>query len=476
MTSDTAPNTAEAYPPPHGDALRRAIRLSYVAAVLWACGNTVSSGLLLVFLAQELGGGGKQIAYLQIAPALFGLLRLFTPLVIGRIGGTKRACLGLSVAAYALLFAVPTIVELGRQGGRRSEALSILIALFCIHQLLEQIATIALWTWLTDLVPRRLRGRYFSRRNMLQLAIVIATLLASGWYIDRAVAAERDAAAAGLIVSYAPAHYATLIAGGAVLLMASLAPLAMIPAARTVSRADTVVPETSESARGLFHFRTLLASLFEPAARRLLLYGCWFSFFNGLFQIAQNIYPKGVLKLSLRDVNMMQTAMRLGQIGVSAWAGPTSDRCGNRPVVVLCQLLVGAAPLFYFLASPNSFYWLYGAWILWSAYAGINICVPNLIFRLAPPAERSAHYAAYQAVTSLFLVAGTLIGGYVFDGLGQPFTLEVLGLQFRFDGFAVDKFALFFLAALVMRSLGAAIIASVPEPGAKRVVELFARR
>lgn len=467
MTGESETSPAAAAPePPHGDALRRAIRRSYIAAALWACGNTLSSGLLLVFLAQELGGGGKQIAYLQVAPALFGLLRLFSPLLIGRFGGTKRTCVGLSIAAYALLFAVPTIVELGREGGRRAEALSTLIALFCVHQLLEQIATIALWTWLIDLVPRRLRGRYFSRRNMLQLPIVIATLLASGWYIDRAVAAERASLAAGLgVVSYAPAHYATLIAGGAVLLMASLAPLATMPAAEPIDRG---APQVSR-----FRFRTLIASLFEPAARRLLLYGCWFSLFNGLFQIAQNIYPKGVLKLSLRDVNAMQTVMRLGQIGVSAWAGPTSDRCGNRPVVVLCQLLVGAAPLFYFLASPNSPYWLYGAWILWSAYAGINICVPNLVFRLAPPAERSAHYATYQAVTSLFLVAGTLIGGYAFDGLGQPFTLELFGFSIQFRGFSYDKFATFFLAAFIMRSLGAVIVATVPEAGAKRVVELF---
>ena len=180
------------------------------------------------------------------------------------------------------------------------------------------------------------------------------------------------------------------------------------------------------------------------------------------------MFPKAVLNLSLGTVNAMQTTMRVGQIGFSAWAGPASDQCGNRPVIVVSQLLVGAAPLFYFLASPNSPYWLYGAWILWSAYAGINICVPNLTFRLVPPAERSALYATYQALSGLLFAIGALAGGFAFD---YVITKELIDA-----GDSLPRFAMFFLAAFVLRSLGAAIVATVPEPGAKRVSELFARR
>ncbi|MCE9608204.1 MAG: MFS transporter [Planctomycetia bacterium] len=433
--------------------MRRAIFFSYVAAMIWSIGNALTSGMLIVFLAQELGAGGKQLSYLQAAPALLGLLRLFTPVAIPALGGTKRTCLLLSTVAYLLLFAVPAIVSVGRHEIDRSAALAALIGLLCVHQLLEQVATVALWTWLADLIPRRIRGRYFARRNMLQLAVIIPTLLLSGELADRATTADRSQTAT---------LYGALVACGAVVLLISLLPLLAMPAARP----KQLAPTAAHLPR--FAFRALFASLYDPASRRLLFYGCWFSFFNGLFAIAQNILPKGVLGLGLAPMNRMQTVMRLGQIGISAWAGPWSDRHGNRPVLVLCQLAVGAAPLFYFIASPAQPYWLYGAWLLWSAYAGINICLPNLTMRLAGPEQRAAHLSAYHALTSLFLVVGTLAGGYLFDRLGRE--------TFSLFGWSLDKFHLFFLAAFIMRSAGAAIVATVPEPGADAWSKLIARR
>jgi MFS family permease len=461
---------------PHGVALRRAIRFSYIAAVVWACGNAIASSILFSYLIQELGAKGRQLAYLQVIPALFGLLRLLTPLVIERLHGTKRTYLALSAAAYALLFAIPSAIEFGRETASRPAAISLLIGIYCVHQLLEQVAVIALWTWLTDLVPRRLRGRIFARRNIWKLVIVIPTLLASGFYIDRAIAAEREAATAARDASlatdvaakpvpiparpYAAAHYSALINISAVLMLVSLAPLIAVPQGAT-----TQIATPSKQRPGL---RTLVASLREPGALRLVVYGCWFSFFNGLFTAAQFVFPKAVLNLGLGTINAMQTTMRVGQIGFSAWAGRASDRCGNRPVIVVSQLLVGAAPLFYFLAAPNSPYWLYGAWILWSAYAGINICVPNLTFRLVPPSQRSALYATYQALSGLLFAVGALAGGFAFD---YVITKELIDA-----GDSLPRFGLFFLAAFVLRSTGAAIVATVPEPGAKRVSELFARK
>lgn len=444
---------------PRGDALRRAIRFSYIAALVWACGNAIASSILFSYLIQELGAKGRQVAYLQVVPALFGLLRLLTPLVIERLHGTKRTYLALSAASYALLFAIPPAIELGRDISSRPAALSLLIGIYCAHQLLEQVAVIALWTWLADLVPRRLRGRVFARRNIWQLVVVIPTLLASGFYIDRAIAAERDATPISAR-PYAAAHYSTLINVSAVLMLVSLAPLIVVPQGRATERSTS-----SKSQLGL---RALAASLRESGAIRLVLYGCWFSFFNGLFTAAQFVFPKAVLNLGLGTINAMQTTMRVGQIGFSAWAGPASDRCGNRPVIVVSQLLVGAAPLFYFIASPNSPYWLYGAWILWSAYAGINICVPNLTFRLVPPAERSALYAVYQALSGLLFAVGALTGGFAFDFIITKKLIDA--------GESLPRFGLFFLAAFVLRSAGAAIVATVPEPGAKRVSELFASK
>lgn len=420
-------------------ALRGAIRLSYIAAVLWAAGNVLSSGLLLVYLARSLGATGLQTSLLQAAPALVGLLRLFTPALILRFGSAKRVCLVTSVVAYVLLALVPIAVGVGGES-----SLVALLWLLCVHQLLEQIATVALWTWLGDLVPRRLRGRYFGRRNILQLCVLLPLLPASGWAVD---ALKR------FFPEEPGLPYAVAVAIGTLLLLVSLVPLVSMPAVGSLA-----VKSPLAGACNLVDL--LLQPLFDRASRRLLLYGCWFSFFNGLFSTAQNIFPKAVLGLELGAMNLMQATMRLGQIGVSGAVGPISDRRGNRPVLVACQLLVGTAPLFYLVASPAQPYWLYGAWILWSAYAGINICLPNLTMRLAPPGRHAANLAAYYALTSVFLTAGTFLGGYLFD-LYPKQTWHVFG-------WSLDRYTLAFLLAWITRTAGAGIVAIVLEPGVGR--------
>jgi len=413
--------------------LRRAIGLSYAAAMLWSAGNVLSSGLLLVFLAQDLGANAFEVGLLQAAPALFGLLRLGTPALIARLGSAKRVCLTFSSVAYLLLALVPPVVFAA--DSETKSPLAMLLVLLCVHQLLEQIGTVALYTWLGDLVPRRIRGRYFARRNILQLAVLIPLLPASGWAVD---AWERTAA-----IAPGTAH-AAAIGVGTLLLLAALVPLARMPAAIGRRKSHFAPARKATSLRD-----TLLAPFRSVGSRRFLFYNCWFSFFNGLFSTPQNIYPRGVLKLGLGPMNGMQTAMRLGQIGVSAWAGPVSDRRGNRPVLIVCQLLVGVAPLFYFLASPSSPYWLAGAWLLWSAYAGINICLPNLTMKLAPHGDHAPHLAAFQALSSLFR--------YLFDRLrGVPLALFEI---------PIDRFAAAFVLAAMFRTAGILWLARVPEPG-----------
>ncbi len=437
--------------------LRRAIRLSYASAMLWAGGNALSSGLLLIYWARDLDASYFQLGLLQAAPALVGLLRLGTPALIAWLGSSKRVCLGFSVVAYALLALVPPLVMSGEASDSASSVWSpliLLLALLCVHQVVEQIATVALFSWLGDLVPRRVRGRYFARRNILQLSVLIPTFLASGWAID--TLRNRYPEPRGWV-------YAAAVALGAGLLLAALVPLAFMPARmREATRLRrSAPPQTSLWA-------TFAAPFRDVASRKLLLYGCWFSLFNGLFSTPQNIFPKVGLGLGLGPMNAMQTVMRLGQVGVSAWAGPWSDRRGNRPVIVLCQLLVGTAPLFYLAASPSRPYWILGAWLLWSAYAGINICVPNLTMKLAPAGGHAPHLAAYYALTSLFLTVGTVGGGYVFDLLRDR--------ALHLFQWPIDRFALFFALAWLTRTAAALLIAQVPEPGAERWSEIVQAR
>ena len=348
-------------------------------------------------------------------------------------GAKGQTCLATSVVAYVLLGLIPiTVVERPTLGLGLSPAW-LLVVMICVHQLLEQLATVSLFTWLADLVPPPVRRGYFARRALLQLTVIILALPGSGYLAD---AMGRDS---GNIIR----AYAVVVGAGAAVLLISLLPLVQMPArsSRRPGANPNVEPEL---------WLRLRRDLFEPwtnaGSRRLLTFGLWFSFFNGLTAVAQNLYPKNILRLPLVDMQWMQATMRVGQMGVSAGFGDMSRRIGLRCLVALCQLLVGLGPLFYLAATPDRPYLLYGAWILWSAYAGINIALPIWTMRLSGSQGAGPHLAAYYAWTSLALTVGTLSGGYLFD--------QLVGWSMNVGPWSIDRYGAAFVLAAITRTAG----------------------
>src|SRR4029079_14640630 len=88
-------------------ARRRALYLGHVNAGLWAAGNGLTSGTLLVFLAQDLGAKGLGVSLILAAPAVAGVLRVFSPAVVRLCGSEKRASLAAFAMSYLLILGQP---------------------------------------------------------------------------------------------------------------------------------------------------------------------------------------------------------------------------------------------------------------------------------------------------------------------------------------------------------------------------------
>jgi MFS family permease len=420
---------------------RRALALGQVNAGLWAIGNALTTGSLVSYLARDLGAQGLALGLVLAIPNLAGVLRLVAPAVIYRAGTARRACLGVSLASYLLIVGLPAIAVLA-PAISRSAAVAAMIALLFAHQLLEYLGTVALWSWWADLVPRQIRGRYFARRQMIQLAVTIPTLLASGYFADvwrQRFADEPDR----LLLAYA-----IPTALGALGLLLSLVPLALMPATRRYPR-----PEL-----GLL-LSNIAAPFVDRRFRRVLIFRSWFSLANGVSQTVQNvIYPKDVLGFGVGPLAAMRVTMQLGQMGASRWVGRASDRFGNRPVLMAAQGCVALSLVFYILARPDSRWLLLGAWILFAAYIAHNICLPNLVLKLAPAVETPAYVASNEALASVFHALATVAGGAAFDWLRSHST-DTAAEPYR-------SCLIILIVGLAMRSLAILLLAAIDEPGA----------
>jgi MFS family permease len=435
-------------PMPPGER-RRALAWGHVNGGLWAAGNALTTGALVVYLARDLGAAGLGLSLVLATPNLAGLSRLLAPAIIYRAGTARRACLRLLLASYVLILGLPAIAT-AASSLTRSGAVAAMIALLFCHQLLEYLGTVALWSWWGDLVPEPIRGRYFARRQRIQLAVSIPTLLASGYFADGWRQQFHDQPDRLLLA------YAIPTGLGALLLLASVVPLRWMPATRRYPAPN---------------WKNVTATIRAPFVDRrfwgLLIFRGWFSLANGVSQVVQNaFFPKDVLGFGVAPLSAMRVVTQVGQFTGARVVGKWSDRYGNRPVLVVAQLCVSLALVFYIVARPETRWLLVGAWMLFAAYVAHNICLPNLTLRLSPVMERPGYVAAGEAIGSVLHAGSTIAGGLLFDYL-QAATPT--------GEFRLYRNCLILLGiGLAMRLMGVVLVARIREPNAWTWAEIWA--
>ncbi len=432
------PHDASPMPP---NVRRRALAWGHANGALWAIGNSLTTGSLVYYLARDLGAQGLGISLVLAVPSLGGALRLVAPAIVYRAGTARRACLQLSSASYLLIIGLPLVAAFAPAIARHRAA-ALMIGLLFAHQMLEYFGFVALWAWWGDLVPARVRGRYFARRQRIQLTVSVPTLLAGGYFADYWRARFSDQPDELLLA------YAIPTGVGALFLLGSLVPLFLMPATRRYPAPDG----------GLFG-RALAAPFVDRRFWRLLAFRGWFSFANGISQLVQNvIYPKDVLGFGVGPLSAMRVGMQLGQFGASRSVGRWSDHFGNRPVLMAAQACVSLSLVFFIVARPDTRWLLAGAWVLYSAYVAHNICLPNLVLKLSPPVERPAYVATSDALGSLLHAAATVAGGVWFDHLRRT-SPDASAEPYR-------SCLIILVTGLAMRSFAVVLVAAIREPGA----------
>lgn len=413
---------------------RRSIVAAYANGGLWGMGTGLASTTLVTYLAREYDATGLAIGWIIAAPALVGLLRLLTPMWLDRVGSRRRFSIAVFLASAVVLFALP-IISAPHVLPEPVESLWALGITWAGYHVLEYIGTVALWSWLGDLVPRRIRGRFVGRRQAwANVGKVLGTISAAAgtylWHdhceqIGRPDLEWQSYAACGL--------------AGAICFALSTWPLARM--------ADLPLHTPDYAQRD-----SLWSQLFTPWAdrrfRRLLCFGLWFSFSNGLMQTAQWMFQAVALNLSFVQKKTLDFSSRGIQASLMPSVGNWVDRSGNVRVLVLSQIVIAAAPLFFIIATPERPWWILGAYVCWLAYAGDNVAQPNLMLGLSPKNQSAAYASAWFAWGQLAFSLSSLLGGVLFDWMAEHFSPTYWG------PLLVDHYAVLFLASFVLKMSG----------------------
>jgi MFS family permease len=423
--------------------LRRSLALAHLNAAIWAIGNGLVSTTLLTYLALGRGASDLAVSLILASPRFAGLLRLVVPAVMARLNRRKAFCIATYLASTAVLFVVPIAAYAGLSQGT-APTIAVLVSAWCIYHLLEYSGTIALWSWLGDLAPRRVFGRFCGYRERWLVAgriAGIAATVALAWWWGQSLPQDQR---------WRP--LAASAAAGALLMAVSVVPLLLMPA---IDDMPSAVPRTP--------WRTVLRATFERPYRGLVFFSCYLSFVHGITASVQAIYPWRVLNVSYWAMQSLQGTMRVGQTALAPTMGRWCDQWGSRPVMIISLLIVATGPLFFVAATPDCWWWLIGAYVAWMAYAGLNVGFDSAKLKLAPADNTAPYLAVYYALADFVFATTTVATGLC------------IGRLVSADYDPIRVYGGVLLAGFLGRVLGVPLLMRLQEPGAKRLREILSR-
>ncbi|MCA9752888.1 MAG: MFS transporter, partial [Gemmatimonadetes bacterium] len=345
---------------------------SYLAAFVLALGlGEVASGLI------------------STVPLLAGgVIQLATPAGIRLVGSRRRWSVACAIA-QALAF-VP--LGVGAWLGRIPA-----VAVFASAALYwaAGMAIGPAWNaWVELLVPRAVRRRYFARRTSAVQLGLLGSLLGAGFVLQRAEGL--GAPLLGFVVLFA-------VAGAARLLSAGLL-------------ARTREPEQAPVEEGGLPALPLLRRFPTGAGGRLLVY---MLALTGVVMISGpffSAYYLAELGLSYpRYVVLIGTALAAKVVMLPLLDAP-ARKFGLVPLLRVAWIGIAAVPLLY-LVSRN-FWFMAGIQLLsGAAWAAHEYTTFLLLFETIHARRRVAILTAYNLGNAVVTIAGSLLGGTLFDSI-----------------------------------------------------------
>jgi len=390
------------------------------AEIFAAC----SAGAVLTGWAIYLGADAFLIGVVAALPQMAQLLQIPAAWTTSRLG-SRRAAIVLVAAQRQVALPLAALPWLPLSAGAGRAILVVVTALAAILSVLGNNAWVS---WMGDLVPARIRGRYFGRRTALCTAGGAAA-----------------AAAAGLLLDGAHRHG---LAGEGLALLQVLASASGLLSAMLMARQQEGCRQRTDRDGG-FSFRQALEPIRDRSVRGFFGYLLAWNFAIG---IANSFF----VLFMLRDLRLAFTVVALQSMGsavvrmaiASSW-GSLIDRVGARPVLVVCSFGISLIPLIWLFPTPTCLWPLAVdsllTGVLWS---GHNLAAFALPLAVAPRASRPWYLALFATAGGVSSVLAAAVAGLLVRVLPEHVT--VVGNAFgRLQQLFVLSAALRLLASMV---------------------------
>jgi MFS family permease len=345
------------------------------------------------------GAGSSTVAMLStLNNFVAAFLYTKVPTVIQRMGSRKRAVLLLAfldgigwLPLIAILLFFKPINPLW------------LIPCWIINLIPGMLLAPARSSWLADIVPANVRGRYFGLRAAISGAVYIGTFFIFSGVLE--LFHERE------LIGFALLFFVAFVADVLCFLIYS-------------KIHNTPVTPEKGADFGFFDF------LSETRQRNL----GKFILFVAVFQFAVYIASPFFAPFMLADLHftyiffaLIFASEFLAKVLIVTFWGKYADKVGNLKVMRIVSFALPFVPLLW-LVSHNVFYLVAVQLFSGVCWAGFDLCSGNFIYEAAPLGKRLKYIAYHKALTTAFMAMGALIGAYLLGVVRPVLGYNILAL------------------------------------------------
>lgn len=423
--------------------VRKNLRLVILGVVIGNFSFTITGGTALTGYVKALGATDFVYAVLLAVPYIAKFMQLITSYIVERTRKRRELMLIFGLASrlsWILVALVPYFVPMQAQTVRIWSILILVLLLSCMGAFIDTSFT----SLIADIVPMRIRGRYFSARQRMTMISGIVAGVVMSWLLDRFTA---DGSLAGYTI---------------VFILAGIFGAGDIACFFWVSWPPMPEPHPGQGKESFPHMmREVLSN--RSYMKLIALITIWIFAVN-ISTPFYNVQMLGPMAMSYTEINFLATIVSnvATLLLASVWGG-VMDRYGNKAFTRVFTLLAGLIPLLW-LFTGYRVIWMVPVvqFLSGMILPAIDLSVQNMYLYQAPERNRSMYFAIYFCVTQIVGVALSFAaGGWLVDNVFLPLSQN---LNLMFCGFKLNQYHLVFLLSAALRfavSLG--LLGLLPE-------------
>ncbi len=410
---------------------RQGLRISVIEGS-WATVHIVlTTNAFLTGFALFLGCNDFELSLVTSVPLLMQLFQILGAQLVERTGRRKAICAWLSFLGRLVWLPMALLPFVWR-----GDVIVLFLLLYGLGTLLQNLAAPAWLTWMGDLVPRQIRGRYFGWRNRVVGMVSMAASIMAGLILDLA----RDHGKEGIGFL----SIQVMAVGAAAVAFAYIRKQREPP-----YRAEPMPPLVEYVARPLR----------DASYRRILVFYLYWLFAVGIstpFFAAHLLKNLGWNFKGIAYLNIVTAAMTI--LSQPFW-GRLIDRYGHKPVLTVCEVAILHLPLYYVFCPIGVTWpiWLNAvlAGIFWS---GFNLAIFSLVLGALPAKGRPGYMAAYSAWSGVMNFVAITLGGWL--------ALRLIGVHIQLGSLPVGNYQLLFILTSILRFPGLFLLRRLREKDA----------